>query len=164
MSTVEQRVAALELDVKMLKTMFLNAPTATSTETAPKTPQQGSYTNQELDDSKLSESWADKEIRKDPPMWIQDGGESFVGRTMSACSPEYLDALSAFFEWKAAKGREEDPPKVNNKGKPWHEIESLNAKLARLWARHKRKPAGAQIKAAPTRAEQHQEPDEDIPF
>lgn len=168
MSTIEaleKRVASLESFVAHLKGAMgvplngaSNAQAASNGQAAqrPAPTQQ----NNELDDAKLAEPWADQEIRKDPPMWIQNGGDSFQNQTMSMCTPEYLDALSDFFEWKAAKGREENPPRLNAKGKPWHESDTFSAKLARAWARNKRKPVMQQRapKAEPPIA------DEDIPF
>ncbi len=158
MSTNEQRIEALEQDVRLLKMALAGGGTSTAPRQATTTANAQTATNNnqnELDDSKLGESWADQEIRKDPPLWISDGGESYVGKTMSMCPPAYLDALSDFFEWKADKGRKEDPPRLNNKGKPWHESDTFNAKLARAWARRMRKqgPGKAAVRPAPKPAE-----------
>lgn len=56
-------------------------------------------------DSDLDSQWGDEEIRKDPPRdW---SGDSYKGRRMSECPPEYLDALAGYFDWKAGKEAED---------------------------------------------------------
>lgn len=83
------------------------------------------------DDDLLAREWADMEIRRDPPRTTQP---SHVGKRMSECTEAYLLDYASFFDWKARKGREEDPPRLNNKGKPWYESDELTAKIARGWA------------------------------
>lgn len=107
------------------------------------------------DDDLLDREWADMLIRKDPPK----AKESFAGRKMSECTPSYLRGYASFHEWKAQKGREETPVRLNAKGKPWHESDSLVAKVARGWARRIEEGYVVAPKAAHGAAE-----DDDTPF
>lgn len=84
---------------------------------------------------KLSADWADKMVAKDPPRWQ---GETMVGVPYSECPAGWLDSMAGFLAWKAQKGREEVPVRVNNRGKPWHESDAFEAKLCRTWAKFKR--------------------------
>jgi len=85
-----------------------------------------------LPDSMLDKSWADKAITKDPKSYK---GRSQVGRRYSLAPADWLESMAGFFEWKAQKGREENPPRLRNDGKPWHESDMFEAKLLRAWAR-----------------------------
>lgn len=118
--TLEERIAKLELAVAAL----VKKPAPEQT----KTPSQGEI----ADDNLLDRAWADMEIKKDPPRTQQP---SHVGKRMSECSEAYLLDYASFHEWKARKGREENPPRLNNNGKPWYERDELIAKIARGWAR-----------------------------
>jgi hypothetical protein len=87
----------------------------------------------ELTDSFLdSQPWCDKPVRKDPPRWA---GASCVGMMYSECPAEWHTENASFCEWKAQKGREDSPVRVNDKGKPWHEVDAFDAKISRAWAR-----------------------------
>jgi hypothetical protein len=98
-----------------------------------------------LSDSQLNNAWADKKITKDPPKWK---GPTQVNRTYSKAPIEWLESMAGFLDWKAQKGREEVPVRMNNKNRPWHESDTFEAKILRGWARRKAsKPAPA--KAAP---------------
>jgi hypothetical protein len=116
--TLEERISKLELFVATL--------TAAAKKTPP--PQQNLLV---ADDELLARDWADMEIRKDPPRTQQP---SHVGKRMSECTEAYLLDYASFHDWKAKKGREENPPRLNNQGKPWYERDELIAKLARGWA------------------------------
>ena len=90
----------------------------------------------ELGDSFLdSQAWCDRTIKKDPKRWE---GASMVGMTYSQAPAEWLESMAGLCEWKAAKGREENPPKCNDKGKPWHEVDAFEAKICRAFARRNR--------------------------
>ena len=129
-AAIEQRLAELE------KRLAGNRPAAQSNEVA--------------DDDLLSKPWADMEIRKDPPRSSQP---SHLGKRMSECSSAYLLDYASFHDWKAKKGREENPPRLNNKGKPWYESDELVAKVARGWAeRAKQREADAPTIAVASRA------------
>ena len=116
--TLEERIAKLELAVAAL----VKKPVQ-SGEKAPA---------QVADDNLLDKDWADMVINKDPPRTQQP---SHIGKRMSECSEAYLLDYASFFDWKARKGREENPPRLNNNGKPWYERDELIAKIARGWAR-----------------------------
>jgi hypothetical protein len=151
--TLEERVAALESVIAGIRAAF--GPAAISTAIAHK-----SEGGEVADDALLAKEWADMEIRKDPPRTSQ---ASSVGKRMSECTPEYLDDYASFHDWKAKKGREENPPRLNNRGKPWYESDELTAKVARGWAARARKakPIPFVTKANPPAA--FDEP-EDLPF
>jgi len=107
-----------------------------------------------LPDHMLNNAWADATIDKDPPKYK---GRSQVGRRYSIAPVDWLESAAGFYEWKAQKGREENPVRLQtsgkNAGKPWHEADSFKAKLLRAWAkRNANKP-----KAAPK-----QEPEDDF--
>jgi hypothetical protein len=80
---------------------------------------------------KLSESWANKTVRKTSSRWKH---RDVVGMKYSELTSEEALDLAGFYEWKAAKGREEVPVRMNDKGKPWHESDSFEAKILRTWA------------------------------
>ena len=130
MSDLEQRVAALEAFVASLRGA-IGAKAATPKPTPQRPPPAA---GEVADDELMSKPWADMPIRKDPPR----ATESYAGRRMSECSEAYLLEYASFHDWKARKGREEDPPRLNNKGRPWYESDELTAKVARGWARRVR--------------------------
>ena len=82
---------------------------------------------------KLTASWADKTVRKLPKNWKH---RDIVGCQYSDLSKEEALDLAGFHEWKAQKGREENPVRMDNNGKPWHERDTFEAKLLRTWARY----------------------------
>lgn len=55
-------------------------------------------------DSDLDSQWGDEEVKKNPKRWQ---GDSFAGRRMSECSPEFLDCLAEHFDYKAGKEAED---------------------------------------------------------
>jgi hypothetical protein len=81
-------------------------------------------------------------IKKDPPRWE---GDSFAGCTYSECTPEYLDALAGFHDWRVWKANQEG----NEKGAHWA---GKDAARARGWARRLRN--GWETGAAPQRQQQ----------
>ena len=83
-------------------------------------------------DEKLDSDWADKAITRELPRWK---GEPMMGRRYSDAPAEWHDSASGFYEFKARKGREENPVRVKANGKPWHEGDSFTAKLHRTWAK-----------------------------
>jgi hypothetical protein len=85
-----------------------------------------------LPDGQLDNAWADKEVRKDPPRYQ---GPSMVGRHYSEVHSEWHDANAGYLDWKAAKGREETPVRLNAKGRPWWESDVFEAKICRAWSR-----------------------------
>lgn len=55
------------------------------------------------DDHDLDGQWGDEEIKKSPPRWK---GEDFANRRMSETSPDFLDCLADFNDWKAERDDE----------------------------------------------------------
>lgn len=124
MSTVEARLATLEAKMAAVEARLAGpAPTPASHNETP---------TDTFSDDKLENDWANKTVSKDLPRWK---GDSMVGRMYSDCSAEWHDQASGFYEWKAKKGREEQPVRLKNNGKPWHESDTFNAKLHRTWAK-----------------------------
>lgn len=141
--TKEQFIAAIaDLQLRVAKLESAKATPAPSGGYPP------AQAGEVADDKLLAFEWANMQIRKDPPRWA---GPSYVGQRMTDCTAEYLLSYAGFHEWKAQKGREEDPPRLNSKGKPWHESDSLTAKIARGWAARKDRVSAKKS-------------DEDIPF
>lgn len=98
-------------------------------------------------DAELDSQYGDPEIRKDPPRW---DGESFKGCKMSEATPEYLDSLAGFLDWRAGKKREEaaeltdedDETKAERaKAVKYAGYDEKDAARARGWARRKRAEA-----------------------
>jgi hypothetical protein len=86
---------------------------------------------------KLSEAWADRQVRKDPPFWIKDGKPSYVGKLYSECPVDYLVCLAGFIQYKADKSAADPSPKLKNDGTPWYKQEQFDAKLVRTWVAFK---------------------------
>jgi hypothetical protein len=115
--SIENRLADLEARIAKL-------------EKKPAAPAKGQEINLDEAIRLTGFDWANMEIRRDPPRTQQP---SHVGKRMSECSDEYLRDYASFHDWKASKGREENPPRLNSKGKPWYEVDELTAKCARAW-------------------------------
>jgi len=62
-------------------------------------------------DRELDSERGDPTIGKDPPRWGKDGGAPMVGRTYSECSPDFLDCLASFLEWKVQNPLPDRDPK-----------------------------------------------------
>lgn len=90
------------------------------------------------DDADLDSQWGDPEIRKDPPRW---DGPSFAGCRYSECTPEYLETLAGFLDWKA--DRDEEEGRVTSKGKPTAPYSRKDAARARGWAKRIREGRAA---------------------
>ena len=80
-------------------------------------------------DKELDSQYGNPEIKKDPPRWK---GPSFVGRRYSECTPEYLENLASFCDWKA--GRDAAAGKMTRGGKPLADLVRRDAARARGWA------------------------------
>jgi hypothetical protein len=61
-------------------------------------------------DYEMSGPKGDPVLKKHPPRWGGPPGE-FVGKRFSQCSPEILDEVAGFLDWKAGK-EAEDPAKA----------------------------------------------------
>jgi hypothetical protein len=53
-------------------------------------------------DYEMSGQYGDPILKKHPPRWTGPAGE-FVGKRFSQCSPEILDVVAGFNDWKADK-------------------------------------------------------------
>jgi hypothetical protein len=98
-------------------------------------------------DAELDGPRGDEVIRYDPPRWP---GESYAGCRLSECSPDYLETLASFNDWRARHPKPGQDPK-------WAR---LDARLARGWAARIR-ARGAE---APAQAETFTEEFGEIPF
>lgn len=86
-------------------------------------------------DADLDGQYGDEEVKKNPKRWT---GESFIGRRMSECSPEFLDSLAGHFDYKAEREAEdaanaEDEETANAK-KKYAGYSRRSAARARGWA------------------------------
>ena len=86
-------------------------------------------------DADLDGQYGDEEVKKNPKRWT---GESFIGRRMSECSPEFLDSLAGHFDYKAERDAEdaanaEDEETANAK-KKYAGYSRRSAARARGWA------------------------------
>lgn len=158
--SLEQRVAELEAFVDAMK-QAIGAPKTVKHRTTRADGSEPEVAGDEL----LSKPWADMESKRDPKFW---NGESFVGRRFSECPAEYLTMLAEFHDWKAKKGKEEDPPRLNSKGEPWWKSDELIAKVARGWAaRANGRPAARPApkpKAPPVPFDAPDDGADDVPF
>ena len=96
-------------------------------------------------DAELDAADGDPEIRRDPSpkKW---SGALHKGEHMSACEPDYLDALAAFLSWCAESDREQAaalPADEAAKKRKYAKYADREASLARGWAARKRKQAVA---------------------
>lgn len=85
-------------------------------------------------DSDLDGKYGNPEVRKDPPIWVKEGGASYVGKPFAMCPPDYLDALASFFDWKAGK----DAAKGTEDGDKYAGYARKDAGRARGWAKRLR--------------------------
>ncbi len=133
MSTIEERLSALEGRVAQLEKPRPAAPRAAAPAAAPS----GIVA---ATDAECTGQYGDPEIRKDPPRW---SGESFAGRRFSQTSPEYLECLAGFKAWAAAKDDAEGA--TDSQGRPKSHWAKKDAALALGWARRLR--AGLTVEA-----------------
>jgi hypothetical protein len=112
-------------------------------------------------DSDLDSQYGDPTINKDPPRWT---GESYVGCAMSSTSPEYLDNLASFNDWRAAKSDEKGEVDKNNRPKSFYA--KKDAARARGWAKRLRAGwgAGANAQAAKAATAAVANDDDQLPF
>jgi hypothetical protein len=157
-ATLEDRVARLETWARGFGggvTRPAAAPAA-----APR-PATSAASTEVASDTDLDSPHGDPEVRRDPPRW---DGPSFKGRHFSQTSPEYLDDLAGFLDWRASK-EEEEPDK-----KQYAKYSRLDAKRARGWAARLRgRPATQAAAASAPHADAFEggafsEGEDDIPF
>lgn len=136
MSTMEMRMAAIEARLAALESA--RQPSSAG----------GAQSQQEVaTDEDLDSQWGNPEIRFDPKRWT---GDSYVGKRMSECPPEYLRSLAGLLDWQARKRDEAgDRGEVDAKGKiqtgHWKRKDAARARgwAARAEASAHRPPPGA---------------------
>jgi hypothetical protein len=126
-------------------------------------------------DKILDADWCQrKTVDKLPKNW---DGSNIIGMRWEECASEDLLKLAGFYEWKAEKGRNEVPVRLNNKGEPWHKSDTFNAEICRGYAKRNQgkkpgaKPAGRQPEypaapsySAPEYGTDPSEDGSDLPF
>lgn len=152
MSTIEERLSALESRVAQLEKPRAAAPRPTQ----PAAPAPSGITP--ATDAECLATYGDPEIRKDPPRWT---GESFAGRRFSQTSPEYLECLAGFKAWSAEK--DDAAGATDDKGRPKSHWAKKDAALALGWARRLRNLATTPEPPGPNDMDGGG-PDSDIPF
>lgn len=80
------------------------------------------------DDADLDSQWGNPEIKRDPPRWT---GASYVGAKYSDTTPEYLESLAGFLDWKARESDKKN--ELANNGKPRSAYLRKDAARARGW-------------------------------
>jgi hypothetical protein len=83
-----------------------------------------------VSDSLLAK-FADDVVRKPPSTWK---GRPIEGLKYSELTPAECGDLAGFFDWKAAKGRAENPPRLDNAGKAWYLRDELHARVLHAMA------------------------------
>ena len=110
------------------------------------------------DDRDLDGPYGNPEIKRDPPRWT---GTSFAGARFSDATPEYLESLAGFCEWKARESDKKN--ELASNGKPRSQYLRKDAARARGWRR--RILAGAQRTAPRPKPVAADEPaDLEMPF
>jgi hypothetical protein len=149
MTTLENRVAALELAVELLKTQ--------QTPSNGNGPDFSHMKGKIADDSDLDSEWGDPEVYKDPPRWT---GESFAGQPLSKCSPEFLEVYASFKEWQGDRDNEDGNQK---NGRYTATYRYIDAARARGWAKRLRASNGSNRNAT-SRTAKRASTSEDTPF
>jgi hypothetical protein len=111
------------------------------------------------DDADLDSQWGNPEIRKDPPRWT---GASFVGARYSDTTPEYLENLASFLDWKARESDKKN--ELANNGKPRSAYLRKDAARARGWRKRLLERKNGGRPAARPRPAPVEEVVEDMPF
>jgi hypothetical protein len=146
MELLEKRVGILELEIAALKLQL--ASMARAPAHAPAT----------VDAGNLDDERGNFEVRKDPPLWIRDGGESFLGHRLSECPTDYLEKLAGFLDWQAKK--DEESNYVSPSGRPTAPYKRKDAARARGWAARLRTGQGPQ----PAKRDDVDLDDDELPF
>lgn len=156
--TGAEDIAEILRTVQRIEKMLLSKGTPSAGVTTTAGPAQGVCAS----DADLDGEYGDPEIRKDPPRWT---GESFATRHYSQSTPEFLDNLAGFLDWKAGK---DDEAANASPGTPEAEAKVKYARWARKdaarargWA--KRLRAGWKP-AAPAAEDSFMDGDDGDPF
>lgn len=142
-------------DMALVQQRMLNANLVLATN-KPR-PAQGPAQGEVASDAELDHpQYGNPVVRRNPPRWT---GADEAGRTMSECSPEFLEELASFNDWRAMKDEEKGE---GDKAK-WPR---LDAARCRGWAARIRGGYVASDTAAPaTSAGLHGTADDaEIPF
>lgn len=115
-------------------------------------------------DDDLDGPYGDPAVRKDPPKWIKEGGDSFAGQNMSACPSAYLISLAGFYDWQAdkddeagARGETYTNKKTGAQVAKDGGLRRRDAARARGWARRNASAPAARPAAQPAFAEDYPE-------
>ncbi len=116
------------------------------------------------DDRDLDGPYGNPEIKRDPPRWT---GTSFAGARFSDATPDYLESLAGFFEWKARESDKKN--ELANNGKPRSQYLRKDAARARGWRKRilegRGQPGAARPAAArPKPATSDESLDLEMPF
>jgi hypothetical protein len=111
------------------------------------------------DDADLDSTWGNPEIKRDPPRWT---GPSFVGAKYSDTTPEYLENLASFLDWKARESDKKN--EMANNGKPRSMYLRKDAARARGWRKRLMDKSRGGRPAPRPRPAQVEEMDADMPF
>ena len=107
----------------------------------------------------LDGPYGNPEIRRDPPRWM---GPSFAGRRFGDATPEYLESLAMFFDWKARESEKKDE-RVRGGGLKSKFIR-LDAARARGWRKRLLEGSAAPGAAKPLRETMELDYEPDMPF
>jgi hypothetical protein len=127
--SIEERLAALEARLAKL-------------EARPAAPAGGGGGGSAATDSELDAKFGDREIKRMPSPKYWPGEESFLGKRMSECSPEFLDAFARYKD--ACSFMKEKSPK-DDKDLQYAQYDKNDARLARGWAKRIRERGPAQV-------------------
>jgi hypothetical protein len=115
--------------------------------------------NMIADDADLDSTWGNPEIKRDPPRW---SGPSFVGAKYSDTTPEYLENLASFLDWKARESDKKN--EMANNGKPRSVYLRKDAARARGWRKRLMDKSRGGRPAPRPRPAPAEEMDADMPF
>lgn len=160
-------LAQIAKDVAAIKAALLAGAVAFATAlggSVPAAGDGGTKRGQVASDSLLDSEYGDPEIKKDPPRWE---GESFAGRRYSETTPEFLDQMAGFNDWRA--DQDDLTGAKDKRGRPKSGWARKDAALARGWAARLRKGWKPKTAAAPGATAASDEDygdggDDDIPF
>jgi hypothetical protein len=115
-------------------------------------------------DRDLDGQYGNPTIKKDPARWK---GDSFVGYRYSETTPEYLEEVASFNDWRASK--DDEAKAVDSKNRPKSYWARKDAALARGWAKRLRTRPAAPPASPPPNAGDTWEGDassssDDLPF
>lgn len=120
-------------------------PTAAAPASRPATGSAGGTGGEVATDADLDGKYGNEPVRKDPPKWIKDGGASYVGRRLSECPAEYLDAVASFADWRRGKDEQKgDEQGMKNAGYAARDAARARGHAARIRAGKTTTPAPVQ--------------------